>query len=742
MLTVFANQLLAQTNTTGIFFQAVARDNFSNPAKERKIYVQSSIIQTTTNGTSLLVEQHQVSTDGTGMFSISIGNGTRVGGAATGLNAIDWSQGPFYLNLKIAITPVAGNIGWDYNKEWVDIGTTSFGAVPYALYSANAGGVNQKLSITDTTKMLAVYAKSQAVQALSTTVDSKLSVKDTLSMLAPYARAAYVLDSGYIQAQLKSKIAIADSGKSYTTPTSLATAISSAVDAGNLIGTTLNANVTGSSLTSVGTLSNLTVTNPIAGSITGNAASATTAASAGTASTATKLAIARNINGVAFDGSGDITITPTVDAGNLTGTTLKSTITTSSLTSLGTLANLTVTNPIAGSITGNAATATIAGNITNTSNSTLTSLPNLSSFGTITSGTISLTTNIKTSGTLTTGAVTYPKVDGSNGQVLTTNGAGVPTWITPTTGGVDLITNQTIGGAKAFSNNIYVQGLQAGLGSGSQSTLFGAATYAGTNGTAIGFMSQNGNSGINNTSVGSNTLRNSGAASNNTVIGAEAGQAMGNGNTIIGASASANNNSAVSNSTAIGAGAIVTASNTIQLGNTSVANVKTNGTLTAGLVTYPSTHGTSGQVLSTTGTGTLTWTTASGPIFKQSRVLYTSGTGTADSQIELGGMAFRYNAETNKIEFIKTTNLEGVWQVYNTSRIESGASQTLQSPLVIYNTSAWTIFFTSTTISGYYKSYEFEMTPYVRGQASDNHSFNIKVLLDGWGYLTLRVIYY
>jgi hypothetical protein len=42
VLTISVNQLFAQT-TNGIFFQAVARDNFSNPAKDRKIYVQSSI---------------------------------------------------------------------------------------------------------------------------------------------------------------------------------------------------------------------------------------------------------------------------------------------------------------------------------------------------------------------------------------------------------------------------------------------------------------------------------------------------------------------------------------------------------------------------------------------------------------------------------------------------------------------------------------------------------------------------
>ena len=78
----------------------------------------------------------------------------------------------------------------------------------------------------------------------------------------------------------------------------------------------------------------------------------------GNAGTATKLAASKNINGVAFDGSSDITIATGASAEQLTGTTLKSTVTASGLTSVGTLANLTVTNPIAGSVTGNAGTAT------------------------------------------------------------------------------------------------------------------------------------------------------------------------------------------------------------------------------------------------------------------------------------------------------------------------------------------------------------------------------------------------
>jgi hypothetical protein len=76
-------------------------------------------------------------------------------------------------------------------------------------------------------------------------------------------------------------------------------------------------------------------------SLTDNAVTATTAINAGTATTAAKLTTARNINGVAFDGTKDITISTIADAGTLTGTILKSTVTASSLTSVGIIASLT-----------------------------------------------------------------------------------------------------------------------------------------------------------------------------------------------------------------------------------------------------------------------------------------------------------------------------------------------------------------------------------------------------------------
>lgn len=89
----------------------------------------------------------------------------------------------------------------------------------------------------------------------------------------------------------------------------------------------------------------------------------------GNAATATALQTARNINGVSFNGTADITVTAA--AGTLTGSTLASGVTASSLTSVGTLTNLTVTNPISGSVTGTAtglSGTNLTGDVTNSGN--------------------------------------------------------------------------------------------------------------------------------------------------------------------------------------------------------------------------------------------------------------------------------------------------------------------------------------------------------------------------------------
>jgi hypothetical protein len=93
-----------------------------------------------------------------------------------------------------------------------------------------------------------------------------------------------------------------------------------------------NTNVTGT----LGVSGLITATSGVSGNLTGNV----TGTVSGNAGTATTLQTARNINGVSFNGSADITVP--AEAGTLTGSTLASGVTASSLTSVGTLTALTM----------------------------------------------------------------------------------------------------------------------------------------------------------------------------------------------------------------------------------------------------------------------------------------------------------------------------------------------------------------------------------------------------------------
>jgi hypothetical protein len=216
----------------------------------------------------------------------------------------------------------------------------------------------------------------------------------------------------------------------------------------------------------------------------------------------------------------------------------------------------------------------------------------------------------------------------SNSDVLFPTEKATKTYVdaqvtTATTGNfVDLTTSQTIAGAKTFSADIKVGTLEIKASAENQSTLIGTGVTSSTgiNITAIGFMALNGNTGIDNTAIGSNTMRNSGATSGNTAIGNSAGgdngANTGGNNTFIGKGAVLNYVSTpISNATAIGNGSVVATSNIIQLGNTAVTNVKTSGTITAGVVTYPNTHNsTAGQVLITDASGVANWGSAAATV--------------------------------------------------------------------------------------------------------------------------------
>jgi hypothetical protein len=189
----------------------------------------------------------------------------------------------------------------------------------------------------------------------------------------------------------------------------------------------------------------------------------------------------------------------------------------------------------------------------------------------------------------------------------------------------------TASGYQSLYSNFYgVQNTANGVQSlssnttGNSNTASGYATLLfnqdGSNNTANGTSSlQSNTSGNYNTANGVEALYSNTTGSENTADGYSAGRWIADGSTnnttsdysvYLGSNTKASADDA-QNEVVIGYNAIGAGSNTVQLGNTSVTNVKTSGTITADAVTYPKAHGTSGQVLSTNGSGTLTWATPS-----------------------------------------------------------------------------------------------------------------------------------
>ena len=147
---------------------------------------------------------------------------------------------------------------------------------------------------------------------------------------------------------------------------------------GNLTGNTTGTH-TGAVVGNVTGNTTGTHTGAVTGNVTGNTTGTHTGAVVGNvtgnASTATSLATTRTINGIDFDGTMDIVVP--VDAGDVEGATLNSTVINSSLTTVGTLDNLTV----AGQVTVNTG-ITATGDISTSSNVIVATAPTASTHAT------------------------------------------------------------------------------------------------------------------------------------------------------------------------------------------------------------------------------------------------------------------------------------------------------------------------------------------------------------------------
>jgi hypothetical protein len=602
---------------TGLNFQGVARTTNNVILASQAITIKLSILQGSATGTADYTETRRVTTNAQGLFTAVIGD---TGAISTlgNFTTINWKNSPKFL--KIEMDAAAGT-------NFITMGTTQFQYVAYAQFAKSVDaenivgivpvtlggtGVNSLTGLKTALTLNNVNNTSDLSKPISTLTQTALDLKLNAADTIKYTKQTYS-DSA-----LLTKLKLVDTASMLSNrigkdTLNLSARINLKANMSDLTtGLALKLNAIDTSKYTKQTYADSALLTKL--SITENAASATTATTAGIASTATKLATARNINGVAFDGSGDITVI--VDAGTLTGTSLNSTISSSSLTSVGTITsgiwsgttiaiNKGGTGLTETGTSGQLLTSTGAGTLTwTTPLSTSNFVPYSGATGIVNLGSYDLTVNSLTVGK-GSGNQTHNTANGVQSLLRNTTGQantaiGYNTLFRNTTGSV----NTATGAFALYVNTTGQANTAAGVSALSSNTV-------GSYNTAGGYFSLYSNTaGLSNTAVGQRSLYNNLTGSSNTAIGDGALNlnAYGNHNTAIGYGANVNVNN-LENATAIGDGAIVSTSNTMQLGNTNVTNVNTSGTITAGGVTYPNIDGTSGQILTSTGAGTLTWTT-------------------------------------------------------------------------------------------------------------------------------------
>lgn len=113
----------------GINYQAVARDISGNELKNRNVDIRISVISDNPKGDIEYSETHSATTDGFGLFSIIIGQGTPFAGKKSSLGEVSWGTSAHYLMVEVDFGDSNG---------FLSMGTMQLLAVPYALHAATA----------------------------------------------------------------------------------------------------------------------------------------------------------------------------------------------------------------------------------------------------------------------------------------------------------------------------------------------------------------------------------------------------------------------------------------------------------------------------------------------------------------------------------------------------------------------------------------------------------------------------
>lgn len=113
---------LAQS-PNGITYQGFALDDQGAPLVNTEIGIQIGVLSGSAEGIAVYKEQHNLNTNGNGIFNLTIGRGTNLLGD---FQSIDWVEDRHFFSIELS----------ENNMPFRKIGTVELLSVPYALHAA------------------------------------------------------------------------------------------------------------------------------------------------------------------------------------------------------------------------------------------------------------------------------------------------------------------------------------------------------------------------------------------------------------------------------------------------------------------------------------------------------------------------------------------------------------------------------------------------------------------------------
>lgn len=131
IICICLNALIAQAQEMpqAISYQAIARDAAGKIVSNKAIGVKVELVRNNVSGNVVFSETHTTSTNATGTITLLIGKGNSNSG---NFADIDWGADTYFLKLSMDIE--GGN-------NYKEVSTTQILPVPFALYAAKAGSV-------------------------------------------------------------------------------------------------------------------------------------------------------------------------------------------------------------------------------------------------------------------------------------------------------------------------------------------------------------------------------------------------------------------------------------------------------------------------------------------------------------------------------------------------------------------------------------------------------------------------